>query len=254
MAETFVRGLGDFILRYPKLFFGYVKSYDFFRPLVDLVNFFSSKTKEGKRLSNNRLFFWVCYKKKFMVTNMPKNGMTALKRVIVKEDKLNCSLEKVHYFLNNLNFGYRKVSFESAMKKKYKNFVKFIVYRDPVDRFVSFYKNKLMEEYRSDTPYHYLGLVGKDPDEVLDFVEKELLKPFFLQEEHVGAQYPFYAFSYDYVVPLDKLNKFMKEKFDVDLSKGHNSTSHVRFKLNNQQKERVRKLYRKDFLIKPNYS
>lgn len=122
----------------------------------------------------------------------------------------------------------------------------FSVYRDPVERFTSFYNDKVlhgMSQWVSEE-----GLGGKSVDEILERVEEELKKPPIIIDQHIRRQVDTY--------PLEKIDTVVRIE-DLDLflcSKGVNTErknvfSKTKVYLTDEQKSRVRELYKDDYEI-----
>lgn len=133
--------------------------------------------------------------------------------------------------------------------------IKFAVWRDPVERLISFYKLFFLEkEYR---PYFaYLNLYNDNSfDRFMEFIRFELRKsnPLF-QDEHIRRQCDCYSpEDVDYVVHIRKLDQFLKENgVEVNIPKANETT--VKFQLENPQYiKEIKELYAKDYEIITNY-
>lgn len=89
----------------------------------------------------------------------------------------------------------------------------------------------------------------------MEYVRFELGKadPLY-QDEHIRRQSDYYAKEdVDYIVPLKKLDAFLKEH-DIPLVKETTNDSHTKFELTNAEYiEEIKQLYKADYLILPNY-
>ncbi len=207
-------------------------------------NFVDRRTK--------RLF--VCHAKKFIFAEIPKAGCSSLKYAILQHDfpkRLTKNIDQIHnrvgYYFSNPNV----ISTDDLNLEKFKDYTTFIVYRDPVKRFSSFYNEKICSDRTKSVFVEDNHAKGMSPMQVLDLVKKEFQKPIHRQEPHVRKQILSHTIPFDYVVDLGDLNMFMKEKFDVSL-KVLNAKK-KRYRLTEKEAERVKEIYADDYAIKVTY-
>lgn len=135
--------------------------------------------------------------------------------------------------------------------RKYRSYGKvdwkvFSVYRDPVERLVSFYTNKVIDENHNDWLVS-LGMMSCSFDEVLSAVESSLTNDSpFMQDQHIRRQVDTYpVVDIDIIVPLEHLDDFLRENGITpphqNVSKGEKPT------LTQEQEERIKKLYAADY-------
>lgn len=102
--------------------------------------------------------------------------------------------------------------------QKNQNFKKFVVWCDPFDRFLSLYKDMLLD----DNNHIFLQLLGLNnklkPKDFLN-VYLNLLE----YEEHHKPQYKFYK-NVDFIVPINKLDKFIYNELKFEYNIHKNST------------------------------
>lgn len=188
-----------------------------------------------------------------------KNGMTFLKNVAInaREGIVPKDEDSTHRIIGRSpESGYLvPISKIASLEKKTDKPLTFAVWRDPVDRLISCYKFFCLErEYRYY--WAYLDLYHDNSFErFMEFVEFELKKSHPLyQDEHIRRQADYYKpADVDYIVPMEKLNIFLKEQGVVLTEKKSNSTS-VPFQFPDETwREKIKDLYRRDYEIKPNY-
>ncbi|MCL2651250.1 MAG: sulfotransferase family protein [Candidatus Azobacteroides sp.] len=189
---------------------------------------------------------------------IPKNGITFLKKLAIyfKTDEIiENSNDEVHKFMGYRNSQYLvPASQMSQYEKENGRMLKFAVWRDPVERFISCYKYFCLE--RSYHLYfHFLDLYQNSFEYYMKFVELELSKnnPLY-QDDHLRRQSDFYKpDEVDYIVPIHKLNQFLTEKEIPLIEEKANATS-VKFELDlSKWEEKIKELYQADYNIKVNY-
>lgn len=138
---------------------------------------------------------------------------------------------------------------------EYGNYLKFAVWRDPVDRLVSCYKLFCLEK-ENRTYFKYLSLYKDNSFErFMQFVRFELGKsdPLY-QDEHIRRQSDYYSpDEVDFIVDIKNLNGFLKE-YNVPLPKESDNKTYVDFEISGTLFiDEVRELYKSDYNIMPNY-
>lgn len=139
--------------------------------------------------------------------------------------------------------------------------LKFAVYRDPVERFISSYKHIILEspkDQKSHRYFNYLDLYNDNSFErFVEFAEFELQKgDVEFQDQHIRRQSDYYKPEYvDYIVPLEKLNLFLSEKgIPTASSEKVNATSSSTPKgITQDLIDKIRTLYRADYDITVNF-
>ena len=92
---------------------------------------------------------FVCHKSKIVIYDAPKTGGTTIRRWIyyyLNREEPRIPLNSENY-LNNKGFLLNLKNYKLVKFKKYpKNFKKICVYRDPVERFISCFNDKIIKE------------------------------------------------------------------------------------------------------------
>ena len=193
-----------------------------------------------------------------MFVVIAKNASTTLKRLVhsldYPEHEPISDTEEIHEF-----FGYsydNKVRMPLTESSKYRSsrYIKFAVYRDPVERFLSVYCDKVSPLRSPGKPvrkyFSVSGIIDADIDTFLDFTGVELKKDnSLLQDEHLRRQSSFYEpSSVDFIVPLERLNSFLIEHLDINTSGYFNKSSRtVSVNLTGKQKVILESLYKDDY-------
>jgi hypothetical protein len=202
--------------------------------------------------------FLLCNSKKFMFVVIAKNASTTLKRLIYSLDYPDAGpisdTEETHEY-----FGYsydNKVRIPLTESSKYSSsrYLRFAIYRDPVERFLSVYYDKVSPLRSPGKPVRKYfaenGVINADIDKFLAFTERELQKEnWLLQDEHLRCQSSFYEpSSVDFIVPLERLNSFLNEHLGIKGSRYFNKSSYsASTSLHVKQKEILEYLYRDDY-------
>jgi Sulfotransferase family len=201
--------------------------------------------------------FLACFKRKFLATYISKNGTTTLADYVCFQDFPSVAVENPHDFIGYvLDIGNR-VSTKVASSAEYRSFVRFAIYRDPVERFLSLFRDKIYKgrKDRMET-YGYFancGIVDAELDEFIDFAERELTKPVLDQDQHIRRQSSYYAeHEVDYIVDLQSLDLFFREKLRTPLSRRLNSAEDPRLDLTPAQATRIKSLYERDYQLLAN--
>lgn len=142
-----------------------------------------------------------------------------------------------------------------AFERKNGKYVKFAVWRNPVDRIVSTYKLFCLEnEYR--IYFQYIGIgQGTDFNRFMEFLRFEWGKkaPLF-QDEHVRKQVDYYSDEdVDFIVSIDGLHAFLDEN-GVKFKKEESNKTHSHFKLDSPNLiNEIKSYYADDFDIPLSY-
>lgn len=134
---------------------------------------------------------------------------------------------------------------------KHGKYLKFAVWRDPVERLMSVYRCFILQ--KAERYYFlYLGLY-KDSSfkRFMQFVEFELQKtdPLY-QDEHIRRQVDCYSLEdVDYIVPAKKLDSFLEEHGLPTLNEKSNE-SFIPFQLDNEEYlKKIKEWYKMDYEI-----
>lgn len=187
-----------------------------------------------------------------------KNGVTFLKKLAIYF-RTGQIIEN-DYDIHNI-VGYHEqseylvpVSQMSEYEKEHNRLLKFAVWRDPAERLVSIYKYFCLERTFRHY-YNYLALYHNPSfDYFMKFVEFELEKKTpELQDEHIRKQVDYYKESdVDYIVPINKLNRFL-EKNGISLIEEKTNYTSVKFELPSKWEHKIKELYKEDYAIKTNF-
>ena len=182
-----------------------------------------------------------------MFLSVSKNACTSLKLMLHRIEfggdfVPGTAPDGIHRFLGFSERTGKGTKIDRGNKKRlrrYSDYLRFAVYRDPVDRFLSLYHNKVLWP---PAPHHYytgLRLEGLALDPFLDVVEEVLQIPDPLHiDEHIRPQKRCYTREdVEYIVPIDSLADFLAEKLVPS----------------ERQLERIQKLYCEDYDLVPNY-
>jgi len=226
--------------------------------LKKLKNKIKSK-KYSNRLYWKFLFFiWATFKSKYpkpkavihtfpkqkvIDVEVPKAGCTSIKWALKKfKGYVNDSNEDIHKF-----YGYPEIPTSKLKKEfatKYHDWVKFTVVRNPYSRFLSFYNDKTTSPEYKDT------LHSKKINEVL----KNLFKK-YKTDNHVKRQTDLIGKDlkiYDFVgktEDMENVFRFLSKVFMEEIKYTHENKSDQKAKLKKTDKEKIYKLYKKDFKI-----
>lgn len=184
-----------------------------------------------------------------------KNASTYLKNIAIyaKEGDKDLSENEIHtrvgYSPQN---GYLiPISKMSDYEEKYGKLLKFVVWRDPVERLISNYKWFLQEgNWRGY--FHWLNLYEDNSFErFLEFVEFELGKSNpMMQDEHIRKQTDYYnALDVDCIVRISELNHFLIQNGIPTLETQNNQTRRSKVKVTPEQINRIKELYKDDYSL-----
>jgi hypothetical protein len=202
--------------------------------------------------------FLVCHSKQFMFVVIAKNASTTLKRLVhsldYPEHKSISDTEEIHEFFGYSYDNKLRVPLTESNIYHSSRYTRFAVYRDPVERFLSVYYDKVSPLRSSGKPvrkyFSASGIIDADIDTFLDFTEMELQKEnSLLQDEHLRRQSSFYEPSnVDFIVPLEELNTFLIEHLDINTSGYFNKSSRsASTRITEKQKEILELLYKDDY-------
>jgi len=211
----------------------------FWRTLVWIKDFIFYKLNRKKHS-----YMVVCNSKRFMFVRVFKNASSFLRDLAYRNDQISWEEGEVQ----------KKISFRRSRSQEYKDYIKFAVYRDPVERFLSLYKNKILghnkdfeERYKED------GIKNCDLKTFICFTKKEL-KNKMVCDPHLLPQYLLYKRSdVDYIVPINKLNLFIERKLKCNADLRLNRTDNIFLKISERDFNEIKKIYSEDYKIKPNF-
>jgi glycosyltransferase involved in cell wall biosynthesis len=196
--------------------------------------------------SSTKIAFFVCHSQKFMFINISKCATTYLKSLLIEFDYHIADAVQVHNFL-----GYQynnRVRIRLMEADQFPGFVKFAVYRDPVERFQSLYAQKILNNKNPDRYFVKKHLINSSVNHVLKFIEKELKKPVDRQDNHIRPQSLYYhPHQLDFIVPIEKLALFLQEKFGIKPRLWRNTSHSEGIDLTDEQSNRIKDLYEADY-------
>ncbi|XP_074645789.1 carbohydrate sulfotransferase 11-like [Tubulanus polymorphus] len=157
-------------------------------------------------------------KYKFLYCAIPKVSSTTWKKLLLKlsgfDVDFNVSATEIYDFDKQYRRGLESMSLKhysaAGIKYRLKNYFKFVVVRDPLERLLSAYRNKFHNENNTYFPHTYgrqiIGLYRKNPSS---------------QDMHTGADVSFAEFVQFVVDPLtgdeQKSNAHWKTYYDLCL-------------------------------------
>lgn len=193
------------------------------------------------------------YRTAFVV--LAKNAVTTLKNIAIyaKEGGIPEDEIVTHDYIgynpdNGFLIPIDSMPEYEALHGKY---LKFAVWREPVERLISAYRCFILQKAKRYY-FIYLGLYEDNSfDRFMQFVEFELQKsdPLY-QDEHIRRQSDCYLPSdVDYIVPIEKLNDFLKEH-GLPILDDKSNESFASFSLEDEKAiMKIQKWYEKDYEI-----
>jgi len=193
-----------------------------------------------------------------MFVVIAKNASTSLKRMVhmldYPEQERLSETEDIHRFFGYSIDGKARIPLTSATQPATSEYTRFAIYRDPVERFLSVYNDKVSptrspgKAFRQYFAAH--GVIDSDINTFLQFTERELQKSDpLLQDEHLRPQSFFYdPRILDWVVPIDYLDAFLMEQLNIDTGRRFNKSGHA-LSLTRKQTDKLTSIYKDDFDI-----
>lgn len=203
--------------------------------------------------------FFLCHKHRFMYLAVSKNASTSMKLLMWQEEQGRQGEEEpgaIHWY-----WGFKPQAGRAIDRRDheqlagYGGYLKFVVYRDPVSRFLSAYHNRVLYSDFAHPFYTRKRLSGMGLYQFIRVAESALrIKNHLYIDEHLRPQ----AWCYgpddvDFIVPLQHLHGFLKQKFGIEHERKANKTELPRIEATEDQVERIRKLYHCDYEIQPNW-
>jgi len=196
--------------------------------------------------------FLACFKRKFLVVRISANASTTLDSYVCSQDYPSTHVKNPRAFIGHaLDVGNR-ISKKSALNKPFDSFIKFAVYRDPLERFHSVYKDKILKSEKGWRQQYFrkCGINGVGLDEFIDFSERELTKPVLDQDQHIRKQSSYYTpDEVDYIVNIQDLTSFFSEVLNLPLAKQLNIIKPLQLDVTHEQAVRIRGLYKQDYKL-----
>ena len=203
--------------------------------------------------------FFLCHKRRFMFLAISKNASTSLKELLYVLESGRAPGDIPADIHRTLGWrAKRGRAIDRRNRKalaKYQDYFRFVVYRDPVDRFLSAYHSQVLYPPRPHPFYVRNRLEGMALDPFLDIVE-EILRienPLHI-DEHLRPQRRYYEWDdVDEIVEMDSLNEFLLRTFQVRRIPSANAIVAPRVTVTQAQIARIRELYREDYTIPTTY-
>ena len=204
--------------------------------------------------------FFLCHRHRFMYLAISKNASTSLKFLMWQEeegpdgDRLPGASHR--YWGFKPRQGRLIDRGDHAQLADYPDYTRFTVYRDPVSRFLSAYHNRVLFSDYAHPFYTGKRLSGMGLEQFIAVAESVLKIENRLHiDEHLRPQaWCFKPQDVDYIVPIEHLQAFLKSHFGIEREQQANRTVLPRIEATEAQRERIRKLYRCDYEIRPNWS
>jgi hypothetical protein len=203
-------------------------------------------------------YFLLSHVKKFMFVAIAKNAVGSLKQTLANIEFGETPSDPHEFWgfnVSSFKEGYTFAVDQREELASYENYARFAVYRDPVERFMSCYQNKVLSP--TWHPYYmFWKLEGLPLDDFITFAEKALCNPDPQTiDEHLRPQSRYYSQEdVQYIVPIQKLPIFLKDKFDIEqISRINTSDRYSLVTANAEQKGRIMNIYQEDYSLQPNY-
>lgn len=199
-------------------------------------------------------YFFLSHRKKFMFMCISKNACTTLKYTLY-EAEFGAAYQEddtcpIHWYWG---FEPRKDTLvdrrDTESLGRHSGYRRFAVYRDPVERFMSMYHNKVLSPPRPHYFFETFGLQGMALDPFLDAVEEILgiANPLHI-DEHIRPQSRYYLpEDIDHIVPIDRLDGFLMNQFGIRSQPRANRTDTLVVQPNREQRARICHLYHEDY-------
>jgi hypothetical protein len=216
-----------------------------------------SKRLVGKidhRLPPARVVFYPCPSASFLFLAISRCGSTSVKTAILQQmGRLPGGIYEVHDELGYQPNGSTCISPVDMTEPPFDGYTSFAIYRDPIDRFRSIRRWYLTHgsmrgrwQGLTDEPGPY------DYDFLIDLAKAELsAQRIEAIDEHLRPQLLYHQLvpPLDWIVPLDRLTRFMEQVLGVDVPQRHTTTLVEDHAPDAAQEAEIRMLYADDFLI-----
>lgn len=221
----------------------------------DMARFIGEPESYARSKAMPSLFF-VCHRHKLTFLGVSKNASSSLKYVMYREEYGDPGEADVHALWGWRAKTGRAIALGDAKGlSAYPEYTRFAVYRDPISRFLSAYHNRVL--YAPDPHPYFAGhrLEGMALDHFIDVATSMLKMANRLHiDEHLRPQAWFYRpEDVHYVVPLESLSSFLRDRFGIEFGPSQNATSLPRITPTPEQCTRIRQLYECDYAIRPNW-
>jgi hypothetical protein len=190
-------------------------------------------------------------KHKIIFVHIPKTGGTSI------EKSLNALNNESGYGIKNNKAvqHYTWYDYKKYMNNKFNKYYKFTIVRNPYKKVVSdYFYLKNIQKLNVD------NFQNKTFDEYLDYCEFIVKNNLFNKTKHHDHFMPQNKFIYkdDNVLMIDKIlkfenfeyiKKFMKLKYNVNINHENKNNSKKDIILRDEQKDKIYKIYEKDFIL-----
>ena len=205
----------------------------------------------------SRVMFYANHRDRFLCLVIAKNASSSLKGMILDSigEDISHGFEaaRPHHRLGYEPDNLHCIDAHSVNDPKYKDYTRFAVWRDPVDRFES-----LLAWINLKGRQH--GRWGKirqqlpelDVEDLLKLIEAEVEQGSVDEiDQHLRCQYHYLQCvpELDFLVPVEHLQQFFREKFALELPHWHATPSQSRQQLPESHRQTVQSLYNVDWLI-----
>jgi hypothetical protein len=195
--------------------------------------------------------FIVNHKRRHRFVSTAKAGCTTLKYVTAIDDDLyefaeNEKIQSVHDKMGYAPNGSSLIAIDSD---KHSDYTSLAVWRDPVERFISWYRDKVAHPYQR---YIFLTAlaVDNDIDRCIQFLEFELSKTQSEWiDEHLRPHHRYYnPEQIDVLVDMKDLNAYLESiGIEQDNQKTNTSAKKSELVVTDEQKQRIKELYQGDY-------
>ena len=204
--------------------------------------------------------FFLCHKHRFMYLGISKNASTSMKQLMWHLENGNRGVDEpvlIHRY-----WGFKPVegrSIDRGDRRRlavYKDYLRFVVYRDPVSRFLSAYHSNVLFSPMAHPYYTGKRLEGMGLDQFIRVAESALKirNPLHIDEHLRPQAWCYKPRDVDFIVPIEHLQAFLMQQFGIARKKNANRTVLPRIRATEKQEKKIRALYRCDYSIEPNWS
>ncbi len=195
--------------------------------------------------------FYACHSKSFLFLPIAKCGSTSIKRLIIDLDEISGDRSRPHDILGFSPYEGRVISpDDSSQLSQLSSYRRFSVFRDPVERILSCYRDKIEGD---DTPHLFFEqakLLGNSLDKLLEKLPLILaVRPRNWIDEHLRP------FSWDWshahlqdLVGLSAISGYFDELFGVKIP-ALNKSKAAGPQVTTAQADLIRELYWEDYQI-----
>ncbi len=196
--------------------------------------------------------FIVNHKRRHKFVAIAKGGSTTLKRITSVDDGISKDgaedIQGVHDLLGFRDNGTSLIEINSPL---FADYTRVAIYRDPIERFISYYKDKVLS-----SPLSHARKAGLSPEtpleQIIEYLEQELSNsdPLWI-DEHIRPQARHYQpDQVDIIVKLSDLDDYLHTIGVETISKDYYNTSeNILVELPQPVQAKLKKIYREDYEI-----